>query len=72
MNHAHLTDATRHSRIAHLLRTSCPYCHALAGEPCRSRSGTPLWDIAQMHSARLMPARYSKPSSSSTADSART
>jgi hypothetical protein len=56
MTRAQLTaaqHAIRHSRIAHLLRTTCPYCHAPVGEPCRSRSGTPLWDIAQMHGARL-------------------
>ena len=56
MNRAQFTAAkheARHSRIAHLLRTTCPYCHAPAGEPCRSKSGTPLWDIGQMHDARL-------------------
>jgi len=45
--------AARHSRVAHLLRTTCPYCHAPAGEPCRSKTGTPLWEIGQMHDARL-------------------
>jgi hypothetical protein len=45
--------AVRHNRIAHLLRTICPYCHAPAGEPCRSKSGAPIWDIGQMHDARL-------------------
>ena len=56
MKRAQLTaakHAARHSRIAHLLRTICPYCHAPAGEPCRSKSGTPIWDIGQMHGARL-------------------
>jgi hypothetical protein len=56
MKRAQLTaakHAARHSRIAHLLRTTCPYCHAPAGEPCRSKSGTPLWEIGQMHDARL-------------------
>jgi hypothetical protein len=56
MNRARLTatqHATRHRRIAHLLRTTCGYCHAPAGEPCRSKSGTPIWEIAQMHNARL-------------------
>jgi hypothetical protein len=56
MTRAQLTAAqyaTRHSRIAHLLRTTCRYCHAPAGEPCRSKSGTPIWEIAQMHNARL-------------------
>ena len=33
--------ADRHSRMAHLLRITCPYCRAPAGEPCRSKSGTP-------------------------------
>ncbi len=33
--------AARYSRIGHLLHTNCPYCHAPAGEPCRSKSGTP-------------------------------
>jgi hypothetical protein len=58
MKRAQLTaakHAARHSRIAHLLRTICPYCHAPAGEPCRSKSGTPLWEIGQMHDARLTP-----------------
>ena len=58
MNRAELTAAkraARHSRIAHLLRTTCSYCHAPAGEPCRSKSGTPIWEIAQMHEARLTP-----------------
>ena len=45
--------AARHSRIAHLLRTACPYCHAPAGEPCRSKFGIAIWDIGQMHDARL-------------------
>jgi hypothetical protein len=56
MKRAQLTaakHAVRHSRIAHLLRTICPYCHAPAGEPCRSKSGTPIWAIGQMHDARL-------------------
>ena len=56
MNRARLTatqHATRHRRIARLLRTTCGYCHAPAGEPCRSKSGTPIWEIAQMHNARL-------------------
>ena len=58
MNRAQLTAAkraARHSRIAHLLRNTCSYCHAPAGEPCRSKSGTPIWEIAQMHDARLTP-----------------
>jgi len=58
MNRAEFTAAkrtARHSRIAHLLRTVCSYCHAPAGEPCRSKSGTPIWEIAQMHEARLTP-----------------
>jgi hypothetical protein len=58
MTRAKLTaaqHAARHSRIAHLLRTTCRYCHAPAGEPCRSKSGTPIWEIAQMHNARLTP-----------------
>jgi len=58
MNRAQLTaakQAARHSRIAHLLRNTCSYCHAPAGEPCRSKSGTPIWEIAQMHDARLIP-----------------
>ena len=45
--------AARHRRIAHLLRTTCSYCHAPAGEPWRSKSGTPIWEIPQMHNARL-------------------
>ena len=56
MNRAQLTaakNADRYSRIAYLLRTTCPYCHAPAGEPCRTNSGTPLWAIRQMHDARL-------------------
>ena len=53
--------AARHSRIAHLLRTTCPYCHAPAGEPCRSKSGTPLWEIGQMHDARLTAPRRQPP-----------
>ena len=54
MNRAQAAEhAARHSRIAHLLRTTCTYCHAPAGEPCRSKSGTPIWEIAQMHNARL-------------------
>jgi hypothetical protein len=56
MNRAQLTaakHATDHSGIAHLLRTTCPYCHAPAGEPCRTKSGTPIWAIRQMHDARL-------------------
>jgi hypothetical protein len=58
MTRAKLTaaqHAARHSRIAHLLSTTCGYCHAPAGEPCRSKSGTPIWEIAQMHNARLTP-----------------
>jgi hypothetical protein len=58
MNRAELAAAkraARHSRIAHLLRTTCSYCHAPAGEPCRSKSGTPIWEIAQIHEARLTP-----------------
>jgi hypothetical protein len=58
MNRAEFTAAkraARHSRIAHLLRTTCSYCHAPAGEPCRSKSGTPLWEIGQIHEARLTP-----------------
>ncbi len=47
--------AARYSRIAHLLRIDCPYCRAPAGEPCRSKSGTPLWEIGQIHDARLSP-----------------
>ena len=60
MKRAQLTaakHAARHSRIAHLLRNTCSYCHAPAGEPCRSKSGTPIWEIAQMHDARLTPPR---------------
>jgi hypothetical protein len=53
--------ALRHSRIAHLLRTTCPYCHAPAGEPCRSKSGTPIWEIGQMHDARLTAPRRQSP-----------
>jgi hypothetical protein len=56
MKRAQLTaakHAARHSRIAHLLRTTCPYCYAPAGEPCRSKSGIPIWEIGQMHDARL-------------------
>ena len=56
MTRAQLTaaqHAARHRRIAHLLRTTCSYCHAPAGEPCRSKSGTPIWEIPQMHNARL-------------------
>jgi len=56
MNRPQLTAAkyaARHSRIAHLLRITCAYCHAPAGEPCRSNSGTPIWAIGQMHDARL-------------------
>ena len=56
MKRAQLTaakHAARHSRIAHLLRTICPYCHAPAGEPCRSKSGTSIWAIGQMHGDRL-------------------
>ena len=58
MKRAQLTavkQAARHSRIDHLLRTTSPYCHAPAGEPCRSKSGTPLWEIGQIHDARLTP-----------------
>jgi hypothetical protein len=58
MKRAQLTaakHAARHSRIAHLLRTTCSYCHAPAGEPCRSKSGAPLWEIGQIHDARLTP-----------------
>ena len=58
MKRAQLTaakHAARHRRIAHLVHTTCPYCHAPAGEPCRSKSGTPIWDIGQMHGARLTP-----------------
>jgi len=50
MNRAQLTaakDADRYSRIAYLLRTTCPYCHAPAGEPCRTNSGNPIWQIPQ-------------------------
>ncbi len=50
MNRAQLTaakHAARHSRIAHLLRTNCPYCHAPAGEPCRSKSGAPSGKLAK-------------------------
>ena len=64
MKRAQLTaakHAARHSRIAHLLRTICPYCHAPAGEPCRSKSGTPIWAIGQMHDARLTPPRRQPP-----------
>jgi hypothetical protein len=64
MNRAQLTaakHATRHRRIAHLLRTTCAYCHAPAGEPCRSKSGTPIWAIAQMHDARLTAPRRQPP-----------
>ncbi len=56
MDRAQITaakHAARHSRIAHLLRTNCPYCHAPAGEPCRSKSGAPIWEIGQIHNARL-------------------
>jgi hypothetical protein len=56
MKRAQLTaakHAARYNRIAHLLRTICPYCHAPAGEPCRSKSGTSIWAIGQMHDARL-------------------
>jgi len=49
--------ADRHSRIAHLLRTTCRYCHAPVGEPCRSKSGTPIWEIGQMRDARLTASR---------------
>jgi hypothetical protein len=58
MKRAQLTaakHAARHSRITHLLRTTCSYCHAPAGEPCRSKSGAPLWEIGQIHDARLTP-----------------
>ncbi len=50
MDRAKLTAAkraARHSRIAHLLRTNCPYCHAPAGEPCRSKSGAPSGKLAK-------------------------
>ena len=60
MKRAQLTaakHAARHSRITHLLRTTCSYCHAPAGEPCRSKSGAPLWEIGQIHDARLTPPR---------------
>jgi hypothetical protein len=56
MKRAQLTAAKhvdRYSRIAHLLRTACRYCHAPAGEPCRSKSGAAIWDIGQIHDARL-------------------
>ena len=64
MKRAQLTaakHAARHSRIAHLLRSTCPYCLAPAGEPCRSKSGTPLWEIGQMHDARLTPRSVNHP-----------
>jgi hypothetical protein len=64
MKRAQLTaakHAARHSRIAHLLRTTCPYCHAPAGEPCRSKSGIPLWEIGQIHDARLTPRGVNHP-----------
>jgi len=64
MNRAQFTAAkheARHSRIAHLLGTTCPYCHAPAGEPCRSKSGTPLWDIGQMHDAASRAPRRQPP-----------
>ena len=60
MRRAQLTaakHADRHSRIAHLLRTICRYCHAPVGEPCRSKSGSPIWEIGQMHDARLTASR---------------
>ena len=58
MNRAQLTaakHAARHSRIAHLLRTTCPYCHAPAGEPCRSNSGTPIWARCPPHGPAWLP-----------------
>jgi hypothetical protein len=64
MKRAQLTaakHADRLSRIAHLLRTTCCYCHAPAGEPCRSKSGTPIWEIGQMHDARLTAPRRQPP-----------
>ena len=64
MDRAQLTAAkraARHSRIAHLLRTNCPYCHAPVGEPCRSKSGVPLWEIGQIHDARLTASRPQPP-----------
>jgi hypothetical protein len=69
MDRAQLTaakHAARHRRIAHLLRTNCPYCHAPAGEPCRSKSGTLIWEIAQMHNARLTAPRC-QPATAKTA-----
>ena len=69
MTRAQLTaaqHAARHSRIAHLLRTTCSYCHAPAGEPCRSKSRTPIWEIAQMHDARLTAPRR-QPATAKTA-----
>jgi hypothetical protein len=52
--------AARYSRIGHLLHNNCPYCHAPAGEPCRSKSGTPIWEIGQIHDSRLTAPRVNR------------
>jgi hypothetical protein len=34
-------------------RKACAFCGAAIGEPCRSKQGAPIYQIGQMHEARL-------------------
>ena len=46
------------ARIEPLLRTACPFCGAPIGQPCQSKNGRKLYDIGQIHDARL--SRFSR------------
>jgi hypothetical protein len=41
------------ARIEPLLRMACTYCGAPIGQPCQSKNGRKLYDIGQIHGARL-------------------
>ena len=41
------------ARIEPLLRMACAFCGAPIGQPCQSKNGRKLYDIGQIHDARL-------------------
>jgi hypothetical protein len=46
------------ARIEPLLRMACAFCGAPIGQPCQSKNGRKLYDIGQIHDARL--SRFSR------------
>jgi hypothetical protein len=41
------------ARIEPLLRMACGFCGAPIGQPCQSKNGRKLYDVGQIHDARL-------------------